>query len=362
MLCEVTPVRLEDTVGQGEGDVVALIVVERENVGEAVELALRQAVALAEGQAVEEIEEDEQGDTALLRLEVTVAHAVGELDGLTDKDRVMLGEGVPLALRQPVALLVELRLGDTVVQGEGELEALAVMEGEREGLGVLEPDRHAVGLPVCDAVAQALSVAEAQLEREKEPEEQPEGEGDSVGDAVELRQRLAVAELLRATEGELLVDAKPEAVNDELGERETDKLPVPLRVTSALIEGVGPAVPELVTQGETVREPLAEGLGVREEEEHTEAVGDAEKETLIERQPLPEKEPLGVNDGDTLPLRETSKLKEGEGLGETELDAHGEGVSEPHAEGLGVEEEDGHSEAEKDAVTEALKEREPLPE
>jgi hypothetical protein len=100
-------------------------------------------------------------------------------------------------IRQPVALLVELRLGDTVVQGEGELEALAVMEGEREGLGVLEPDRHAVGLPVCDAVAQALSVAEAQLEREKEPEEQPEGEGDSVGDAVELRQRLAVAELLR---------------------------------------------------------------------------------------------------------------------------------------------------------------------
>jgi Arc/MetJ family transcription regulator len=88
-------------LAQAEGEV--LFVAPKEDAGEEVELALRHVVADALGQIEEDSDEEEHGDAELLRLDVTVAQGDGEDDALFVEVRDIGGEAVELALRHVVA-------------------------------------------------------------------------------------------------------------------------------------------------------------------------------------------------------------------------------------------------------------------
>ena len=149
---------------QGQPVLEGLTVPLREAVGEAVPLALRQAVGLPLGHREADKDADAQAVATPLRLCVEDAQGLPLWETLTVPLRVALGEDVPLALRQAVVVPLGQAVDEALTEVQRDGGALRVGEAEEQGLGVsvLEPQPlremkgegvplgllHAVGLPL----------------------------------------------------------------------------------------------------------------------------------------------------------------------------------------------------------------------
>lgn len=249
-----------------------------EGVAETEPLALREAMLIV-GRAVEVMAELRDAQALALALGVAkVADALregeregrGEREGCAERELEAVAEAAPL--------LVPLRGGERVVEGQALLERVRPTDGEAEGQPVPLTETPA------EALTKALPVNDAEADGQEDgvPDAAPLGEAREEGEAAEELLWLPLGEALvllwplrvlqpvgvvvgrteREAEGQLVALALLRA----LGDRDGEGVPVGERRALAQAEGLPLPAPlsEALPLGEPLRDVLLLGLGERE--------------------------------------------------------------------------------------------------
>ena len=359
-----------------------------------VPLPVREGLPVPEkvGRGEEEVQGDGEAlglpDALPVREEVTVELREGLLDAVPAPEplalRLRVREGVVVELEERLTVpqvegveVAVLWLPDCVeeTEGEGVMEAVRV---PRAGVAEAQPEARAVGVmvaqPECVVEMRALELALLQGEGEGEREEEEVGEAPPLpvlqGEAERLLVALAEREALEQGEGvreglrvlEVLGDAVPDLVTEEeeerVGEKDTvrvegrekemlgealgvevpvgekEMLPValPLLLPLALLLGVADTDTDCEVERERLGVPLLVRLGVTVPLEHSVV------ETVLEAERLPR--PEAVREGVLLELLLSLPLllRLGEVLGEALMERvmEGEEVALGEEERLGV--------------------------
>ena len=311
--CVPLDVRAEELLPLGEGDTVSVPL--KESPPLAVEHALGEPELDARADIVTHPEDDIDIDCSPLA--VGVGEPVRHSEGVWD--RVPLGEGLPLGVRQVRGELETDAEGDRVLQAvddcEGGCVALAVGVRELVPLGEADADSEPLGdrVPLGEELALGDLVLEA--ERDREPPAEADADKDWAPLAVRVSSPVPWGEAdcraLPLEEGMAL------GVGHSVGEVEPDSV---AESDHHEAEADGDGVPESVIQeGEAEGDGVALSVAVCDSVPCADAGGDGvtleEELWLAVERALCEAEPVAVTESD-------SKEAEADGVSAPEKDAH----------------------------------------